>query len=134
MTSYVSCKLTAEAMRQYTMVKEALASHFIQRRNVIFERAKFNSQRQEPGESVDAFITSLYALAEHCGYGELHDEMIRDRIVVGIINAKLSEKLQLDAELTLEKAVTQARQAETVRQQTTSCKRRRPGTSLSRSS
>ena len=112
-----SCKLTAEAMRQYTMVKEALASHFIQRRNVIFERAKFNSRRQEPGESVDAFITSLYALAEHCGYGELHDEMIQDRIVVGIINAKLSEKLQLDAELTLEKAVTQAHQAETVRQQ-----------------
>ena len=32
--------------------------------------------------------------------------MIRDRIVVGLHDAKLSETLQLDAELTLEKAVT----------------------------
>ena len=46
-----------------------------------------------------------------------HDEMIRDRIVVGIRDAKLSEKLQLDAELTLSKAVTQVRQAEAVKLQ-----------------
>ena len=43
--------------------------------------------------------------------------MIRVRIVVGIHDAKLSEKLQLDPDLTLEKAVTQTRQSETVRQQ-----------------
>ncbi len=51
-------------------------------------------------ESVDTFITALYALAEHCTYSALHDEMIRDRIVVGIRNRALSEKLQLNAELT----------------------------------
>ena len=43
--------------------------------------------------------------------------MIRDRIVVGISDAKLSEKLQLDRELTLEKAITQVRQQELIRQQ-----------------
>ena len=46
-------------------------------------------RRQEEGELVDAFITALYLLAEHCGYGDLHGEMIRDRIVVGIRNAQL---------------------------------------------
>ena len=51
--------------------------HFVQRRNVIFERAKFNQRRQEEGEPVDSFITALYALAEHCAYGALHDEVIR---------------------------------------------------------
>ena len=50
-------------------------------------------RRQEEGESVASFINNLYALAEHCGYGELHDEMIRDRLVVGIHDKKLSEKL-----------------------------------------
>ena len=69
-------------------------SHFIKRRNAIFERAKFNNRKQEPGEPVDSFITALYGLAEHCEYGALHDEMIRNRIVVGILNARLSEKLQ----------------------------------------
>lgn len=36
--------------------------------------------------------------------------MIRDRIVVGIHDAKFSESLQLDADLTLEKAIMQVRQ------------------------
>ena len=74
--------------------------HFIKRRN-IYERATFNNHRHEQGELVDAFITALYSLAEHCGFGMLHDEMIRDRIVIGIWDAKLSEKLQLDAKLAL---------------------------------
>lgn len=43
--------------------------------------------------------------------------MIRDRIVVGIRNAPLSEKLQLDSALTLEKAVIQVRQSEAIKQQ-----------------
>lgn len=66
------------------VVKNKFDSHFVKPRNVIFERAKFNSRKQEPGESVDTFITTLYTLAEHCNYGTLHDEMVRDRIVVGI--------------------------------------------------
>ena len=112
-----SCTLTEEVRAQYTGVRDALGDYFTKRRNVIFERARFNMRRQEPGESVDKFITSLYSLAEYCNYGTLHDEMIRDRIVVGISNTKLSEKLQLDTDLTLEKAVTQARQAEVVKRQ-----------------
>ena len=43
---------------------------------------------------MDAFVT---ALAE---YGELRDELIRDRIVVGRRSAALSEKLQLKSDLT----------------------------------
>ena len=76
-------------------------------------------RKQEENEPVDAFITDLYALAEHCSYRMLHNEMIRDRLVVGLRDAKLSEKLQLDAELMLDKAVTQVRQAEAVKRQQT---------------
>jgi len=35
--------------------------------------------------------------------------MIRDRIIVGLVDANLSMKLQMDPELTLEKATTAAR-------------------------
>ena len=104
-----SFALSEEDKKKYDSVKAQFDAHFVKQRNVIFERARFNLRKQEEGEPVDAFITALYALAEHCGYGALHDEMIRDRIVVGIRNAPLSEKLQLDSELTLEKAVTQVR-------------------------
>ena len=43
-----------------------------------------------------------------CNYGDL---MVRDRIVVGLLDRALSEKLQLDASLTMETAVTAARQS-----------------------
>ena len=61
--------------------------------------------------------TYTYLLAEHCQYGRLHDEMVWDRIVVGIKDFKLSEKLQMDNELTLEKAISLARNSESVKQQ-----------------
>ena len=112
-----SFRLSEEDAKKYDVVKTKFDGHFVKRRNVIYERAKFNQRCQEPSESVDSFITALYGLAEYCGYAGLHDEMIRDRIVVGLRDARLSEKLQLDPELTLEKAVTQVRQAEAVKQQ-----------------
>ena len=69
------------------------------------------------GESVEQFITSLYTLAENCDYGDLKDHMIRDHIVVGIRNQAQSERLQMDAGLTLEKAKTLVRQREAVHKQ-----------------
>ncbi|KAL5499382.1 hypothetical protein EMCRGX_G010781 [Ephydatia muelleri] len=89
----------------------------LKKRNVIYERAKFNLRKQEDGEPVDDFVTTLYSLAQYCNFGDLHDEMIRDRLVVGLRDANLSEKLQLDSELTLEKAIAMARQSESVKLQ-----------------
>ena len=84
---------------------------------LLFTSAQFNSRCQEPDEPVETFVTALYNLAEHCGYEALHDEMICDRIVVGIQDRKLSEKLQLDPALTLEKAIITVRQVEAVKKQ-----------------
>ena len=73
--------------------------------------------KQEETEPVDEFITDLYLLTKHCGYNDLHDEMIRDRIAVGIQDSRLSEKLQMKSDLTLERAVTLVRQSESVKTQ-----------------
>ena len=108
--------LSEEDKKKNGMVKGKFDSHFVKRRNTIFERAKFNMRIQGENELVDAFITDLYALAEHCGYADLHDEMIHDRIVVGLWDARLSEN-QLDGALTLDKAVSTVRQAEAVKEQ-----------------
>ena len=43
--------------------------------------------------------------------------MIRDRIVVGLRDASVAQKLQMDPELILDKAVTLARQSEAVKTQ-----------------
>ena len=114
---FQSFGLSEDDSKNYSTVKTKFESHFIKRRNTIFERAKFNRRVQQEEESVDDFIIDLYSLAEHCQYGRLHDEMVRDRIVVGIKDFKLSEKLQMDNELTLEKAISLARNSESVKQQ-----------------
>ena len=94
------------------MVKKKFDDNFMKKKNVIYEKAKFNMRRQE-GEPVDAFITALFNLALKCDYGKLNDEMIRYRIVVEIRNQSLSEKMELDKTLTLKKAARMAREAAT---------------------
>ena len=75
---------------------------------------KFNSRKLLQDETVDDFITDLFCLAEHCTYGELQEEMIRDRLGVGLLDATLSEKMQLDSELMLDKTLAMARQTEAI--------------------
>ena len=114
---FQSFTLSEADAKKYQTVKSKFDEYFTVRRNTIHERAKFNRRRQGETESVDEFITDLYALAKYCNYGQLNDELIRDRIVVGIRDAQLSEKMQMEPELTLERAVTLARQSECVKTQ-----------------
>ena len=56
------------------------------------------------------FYYFLVLSSNHCRYGTLQDEMIHDRIVVGLQDAAVSEKLRMDKDLTLDKAIAAARQ------------------------
>ena len=78
------------------------------------EHTKFNKHSQLSDEPVEQFISSPYNLIAIL---ELKDALIHDKIVVGIRNASLSERLQMDLELTLEKAKTVVRQREAVHEQ-----------------
>jgi hypothetical protein len=62
---------------------------------------------------------AVFKLAETCNYGNgnLHDDIVKDRLVVGIANAQLSEQLQMDSELTLKKVIDKILQSEMVREQ-----------------
>jgi len=91
---------STEDKKKYAMVKVRFDKHFMKKRNIYFEHAKFNTRKRVDGEPVDTFITALHLLADHCNYGVLHDEMIEDWIVMGICNTQLAEKLQLDPDLT----------------------------------
>ena len=68
---------------------------------------------------MDTLIQDLYRLAENCDYGTLKDELIRDRIIVGILNDTLSNRLQAKSDLTLADAAHISRQAEARKQNQT---------------
>ena len=48
---FSSFELNNENKKKYAKVKEKFDNHFIVRRNVIFERAKFNKRKQEDSEN-----------------------------------------------------------------------------------
>ena len=110
-------KLSDTDLRNYSKVQEGFQSFFVVKKNIVYELARFNMRKQEENETVDAFVTALYALAEHCNYGTLHDELLRDRIVVGLADKWLSERKQMEKNLDLEKAIDMARQSEAVKKQ-----------------
>ena len=76
------------------------------RKNITLERYRFNSRVQQERETLDEFVTELTKLAKNCQYGALENDMIRDRIVVGIRKMTVKERLLREPELTLETAIS----------------------------
>ena len=72
-------------------VLAAFDGYFGFRTNTIVERAKFKKLVQNE-DGIDIFINKLYQQAEYCQFGALHEELIRDRIVVGVDDDQLGNK------------------------------------------
>jgi hypothetical protein len=75
------------------------------RTNVILERFKFNSRKQKEGELFDIFLADLKAKSLKCEFGNLQDEMIRDRLVIGIWSDDTRKILLRQTNLTLDKTI-----------------------------
>ena len=112
-----STNISAEDAKKYDKVIGKFDEYFQVRKNVIYERARFNRRDQLEGESAEEYITALYALVRTCDYkADQQDEMLRDRLVVGIRDKAVSDKLQLEAGLTLESAKKTIRQREAIKE------------------
>ena len=79
--------------------------HFIPKRNIIYERAKFLRARQG-SDSAEKFITDLHCLASTCEWGNLEDDLILLVLIIGMRDTTVSDRLQLDPQLSLDKAKT----------------------------
>ena len=111
---FKSFALSEEDQKKFDEVLKKYDDYFYPKRNVIHERVCFHSRVQRPGEKVEMFIRAVYDLSEHCDFGTVKEENIRDRIVVGILDKELSRKLQLETNLTLTQTIQTVRQSEEV--------------------
>lgn len=82
-------------------ILDALEAYFKPAKNVIYERYVFGCCKQEDGESIDSFVTRLREKAASCEYGTLRDELIRDKIVLGIANESTRRRLLREKNLML---------------------------------
>uniref|UniRef100_A0A8C5PCI9 ribonuclease H n=1 Tax=Leptobrachium leishanense TaxID=445787 RepID=A0A8C5PCI9_9ANUR len=67
---------------------------------------------QEEGETIDNFVTRLREKAASCEYGSLRDELIRDKIVLGITSESTRRRLLREHDLNLQAAIVICRTAE----------------------
>ena len=90
-----------------------LTNYFEPQKNTIFERYLFNTAIQEENESIDQYLNRLRKLATTCDYRALTNQLIRDRLVIGISDQAVRTKLRREKTLTLEGTIDMVRAAET---------------------
>ena len=80
---YENLPLSPQDREDIGKIMDALDSHFLPKTNVIYERYIFNTADQMSNKSFDDYLCRLRELAKTCEFGDIMDEMIRDRIVLG---------------------------------------------------
>jgi len=79
-----STNISTKERANFKEVLAKLDGYFMVRKNVIFERTRFTRRNQLLEETAEEYITALFRLVNSCNYASLKDEILRDRLVVGI--------------------------------------------------
>lgn len=98
---------------EYDTALKAIEDFFIPQVNIVAERYRFRHRSQCSGETTDQFAAALKELVTTCQFGTMEEEMIRDQIMEKTNSTRIRECLLLEVLLTLNKALTIARQIET---------------------
>lgn len=114
---FLNLHMTPEQREDVTACLDAVEAYFKPQKNVVYERFLFNSCMQESDESFDAFLHKLRKLAATCEFGSLTDEMIRDRIVIGVRDTGLKGRLLREHSLSLTKTIELSKASEIAKQQ-----------------
>ena len=117
---------------RYESVKTAIINHFGKKRSFIVERHQFHCMKQQLDESIDSFVSRLREQAAKCDFKyevtytvgtgdaareqtavkDITDQMIRDRIVVGMHDETTRARLFREPNLTLVTAIEMIRAVE----------------------
>lgn len=118
---YNTFNLTESEGKSLEIIKQKYTAYFTPKVNETYERYILNSIVQGDS-SFDEFITNLKTKIKNCGYGNLEDTIIRDRVVIGITCEKTREKLLAEEKLTLQRTIDICHSAEQVRKQASEMK------------
>ena len=88
-------------------------AHFNPKPSPIVKRFEFNTRRQKENESIAVYVAELRKLAEYCEYGATLSDMLRDRLVCGILDRTVQRRLLQQHDLTFDKALEIALTSET---------------------
>ena len=98
------CLPQKPADKSYTDLIQLLKTHYSPKPSETVQRYKFNTRQRHQNETISSYVAELRRLAEHCNYGNILDDMLRDRLVCGVNDEKTQRLLLMEDQLTLKKA------------------------------
>lgn len=102
-----------ESKKSYAEVIKVFEKHCVPHKNVCVEAFKFHNMNQHEGQSIESFITEIKNQAFKCDFvctkeeckAEYVDRMIKEKIVLGVNNKDLQNKLLMEKDVTLERVI-----------------------------
>ncbi|KAG7299621.1 hypothetical protein JYU34_016606 [Plutella xylostella] len=91
---------------------EIFDNFFLPKKNVTVERHKFFTRDQLNSESIEQYVYELNKMASNCELKDLSSELVKDRLICGIKDGGLRERLLREPDLTQAKALDICRLAE----------------------
>lgn len=119
-----SFNITEEKKQEYEEVVKAFSDFCSPKTNEVYESFVFHGRNQAIGEPFDQFLINLKKLSRTCGFGDLENRMLRDRIVCGVADKNLQKRLLEADKLDYKKAVEMARASEASTFQSTDIRKR----------
>lgn len=114
---YNNFTFSAKDKMKLNKIMDKFEAYCIPKRNVTFERHRFFTCVQKMGETIDQYVNELRNRGKTCEFGGLTESLIKDRIVCGITDNGLRERLLREPDLDLGKALALCRASETVKTQ-----------------
>lgn len=101
----------------FAQVLKKFDDHFQSGVNVHFERYLFLTRDQAPGETVDQYATALRTLASTCQLADITDSLVLSRLICGLSNRSVKERLLRTRGLELPTVIDACRAAEAAKDQ-----------------
>nr|XP_054769525.1 uncharacterized protein LOC129277362 [Lytechinus pictus] len=109
-------KTVKPAVENLENALDALGKHCKPPNNETVDRYQFFTRHQEKGEGFDTYLTELRLLARRCNFGQLESSLLRDRIICGISDGDMRQRLLREPGLTYERCILACRALEFSRQ------------------
>ena len=91
--------------KSFSELVNLVKNHLNPRPSSITYRCKFNSRFRQQGETVQQYVAELRNLLEHCEFGDQFEKMLCDRLVCGVNNECIQQRLLAESQLEFKKAM-----------------------------
>ena len=114
---YDHFNINENEMSHCEKVLDIMQKKLVAEKNVIYTRYMFNSRVQNLEEDFETFYTEIVKLVDECDYDKFRNDLLRDKIVIGIRDKALKKEMLRKKDLTLDMAVNLCRSNEATERQ-----------------